>query len=77
MGIVEYESHGPPQNMPVFGPDGGEIMAMENADGFVQLSTEDPDDPQVLHTEYMYRKDFEDLCCHQPQYPIPSITSPL
>ena len=64
--------------MPIFGTDGGTIVAVDYAGGgLLQISTEDHDNPGTLRTELIYPKDFAALYHHQPTFhSTPPMTSP-
>lgn len=65
-GIVD--SHGPISGqMPVFALIGGEVMGVQTAEDFVQLTVEDLYDPGKLITEFIYPQDWFDLLSQQPQ----------
>lgn len=55
------DSHGPPSGMPVFhGQE--EIMNVEDlGNGWVQVDSENPEEPAELDTEIMYEEDYEDI----------------
>jgi hypothetical protein len=61
-------SHGPLLNMPIFGPDGEEIMTVVDKGGkLVTIYTEDPENVGRLIPTDLYRKDYLELIRNQPQ----------
>lgn len=69
MSEIVCESHGPPTGMPVFSPEGGEIMDIRIlSNGDVQISYEGSENPERLETEIMKRTDYLDLVSNQKRY---------
>jgi len=67
----EYTSHGQiATQAPIFGPDGQEIMSVQDPGGeFVTIFTEDADEPGKLNPTLLHRSDYKDLLQSQTQKP--------